>query len=217
MATLLLAGATGLVGAAALRLALENSRVSRIVAPTRRPLVPHPRLLNPIVDSTDLPHDADWWAADGAICAIGRTRAKSRSAEAYRAIDFDYALAIAKAARSGDTTRFALVTSTGANSRSWFRYTRIKGELELAVEALGFPSLTIVRPGFLGGARTEHRPLERELGRVFRIAAPLLPAAARTSPADTVAALLVDAALAALPGRHIIGSAEIARLANGCL
>lgn len=215
MTKLLLAGATGLVGAAALKLLLEDERVTRVVAPTRRALPPHAKLLNPIVDSTDIPYDADWWVADGAISALGTTRAKSRSVAAYRAIDYDYALAIATQVRRGGATRFALTSSMGADARSRFRYPRTKGELEDAIDRLGFRSLTILRPGFLGGKREEDRPVERILGPLLRIAAPLLPAGARTSPASTVAALLVEAALRGSPGRHVIGSAEIARAAEG--
>ena len=215
MTKLLLAGATGLVGAAALKLLLADDRVTQVVAPTRRALSPHPKLLNPIVDSTSIPYDADWWVADGAICALGTTRAKSRSAAAYRAIDYDYALAVATQVRKGDATCFALTSSMGADARSRFRYTRIKGELEDAVDCLGFQSLTILRPGFLGGERQEDRPVERILSPLLRIAAPILPAGARTSPASTVAALLVEGALRGSPGRHVIGSAEIARAAEG--
>ncbi len=212
---LLLAGATGLVGTAALKLLLADERVTRVVAPTRWALSPHAKLLNPVVDSTDIPYDADWWVADGAICALGTTRAKSPSAAAYQAIDYDYALAIATQVRKGGATRFALTSSMGADARSRFRYTRTKGALEDAVDRLGFPSLTILRPGFLGGEREEDRPVERILGPLLRIAAPIMPAAARTSPAPTVAALLVEGALGGGPGRHVIGSAEIARAADG--
>jgi uncharacterized protein YbjT (DUF2867 family) len=203
-----------MVGTAALKLALNDKRVAQVVALTRRPLEPHPKLLNPIVDSTDLPHDADWWAVDGAICALGTTRAKSRSAAAYRAIDHDYPLAIATELRKRGAARFALVTAMGADARSWFRYPRTKGELENAIDGVGFRSLTIVRPGFLGGERSEHRPLERELGALLRILGPLLPAVARTSSARVVAALLVESALKAAPGKTVIGSAEIARIAE---
>ena len=214
MTRVLLAGATGMVGGVALGLLLSDDRVGRVVAPTRRPLQPHRKLLNPIIDSTNIPDDAEWWVADGAICALGTTRAKSGSAAAYRAIDFDYALAIATQVRASGAGRFALVTSMGADAQSWFLYTRTKGELENAVDRLGFPSLTIVRPGFLGGERDEHRPLEREIGAFLRIAAPILPASARTSPASTVAALLVEAALTSSPSRHIVTSAQIARTAE---
>lgn len=203
-----------MVGGAALELLLLDARVTRVVAPTRRPLKPHAKLLNPVVDSTDLQPDADWWVNDGAICALGTTRAKARSPEAYRAIDYDYALAVANRVREGGASRFALVTAMGANARSWFSYTRLKGELEEAVERLRFPSLTIVRPGFLGGTRAEHRAFEREINALLRMADPILPASARTSPATTVAELLVEASVAGPPGRHVIGSAAIARAAS---
>ena len=81
MTKLLPAGATGLVGAAALKLLLADDRVTQVMAPMRRALSLHPKLLNSM-DSTSVPYDAGWWAADGAICALGTTRAKSRSAAA---------------------------------------------------------------------------------------------------------------------------------------
>jgi len=215
MTKLLLAGATGMVGTAVLTLLLGDERVSQVVAPTRRPLPQHAKLLNPIVTSKDLPPDAEWWAVDGAISALGTTRANAGSAAAYRAIDYDYALAIASQVRKGGATCFALTSSAGADARSWFLYPRTKGELEEAIDRLRFPSLTILRPGFLGGERSEHRPIEKAIGRLLDSLAPILPAGARISPAATVAALLVDAALQGRVGRHVINSREIALAAEG--
>jgi len=215
MTRILLAGATGMVGTAALRLLLGDARVAQVIAPTRRPLAPHAKLLNPIANSEDLQTDADWWAADGAICALGTTRANAGSAAAYRAIDYDYALAVATRVRAGGAVRFALTSALGADVRSRFVYPRTKGELEDAIERLGFPSLTILRPGFLGGERSEHRPMEAVMGTLLRIAAPILPAGARISPGATVAALLVEAAINGKPGRHVIGPAQIVRAAEG--
>lgn len=214
MKTLLLAGATGLVGTEALNLLLADERVERVVAPTRRPLASHAKLLNPITTIAELPHDADWWAVDGAICAVGTTRTKTPSDAEYRAIDHDYPLAIATLARKAGATSFALTSSAGADARSRFTYTRLKGELEDAIQRLGFPSLTIARPGFLGGARSEHRSMEQAMNTILRIAAPILPASARISPASTVAALLVEAALDGRGGMRIIRSAEIAGTAE---
>jgi uncharacterized protein YbjT (DUF2867 family) len=214
MAKILLAGATGLVGGEAFALLIADPRVTQVVAPTRRPVGPHPKLLNPIVDSSDLQPDAPWWDADGGIGAIGTTRAQTPSPAAYRAIDHDYALAIAAQLRRHGATRFALTSSMGADPRSLFRYTRIKGELEQAIGRLDFPSLTIVRPGFLGGHRPAARPTERFVGKLLGIAAPILPASARISPAAIVAALLVEAAIAGAAGTHIVSSADVARAAD---
>jgi uncharacterized protein YbjT (DUF2867 family) len=211
---ILLAGATGMVGAAALTQLLADAGVDEVVAPTRRPLPPHPKLRNPIMTSEDLQPDANWWAVDGAISALGTTRANAGSVAAYRAIDYDYALAIARQVHDGGAKRFALTSSMGADARSGFVYPRTKGELEDAIHALGFWSLTVVRPGFLGGYRREHRPLERVLGALLRVAGPVLPAGARISPATTVAALLIEAAVTGPAGHHIITSKTIALAPN---
>lgn len=212
MTKLFLAGATGLIGSLALTRALADPRVSMLVAPSRRPLhVMHDKLVNPIMDPANMSPDADSWQVDGAMSALGTTRAKAGSAAAFRAIDFDYALAIALRLRKGGAMRFALTSSLGADSAWRFLYPRTKGELEEAIGALDFPSLTILRPGFLDGNRAENRPMERIVGRMLRIAAPVLPASARASPATTVAAMLVRAVIEAIPGTHVVTSADIAR------
>ena len=56
--------------------------------------------------------------------------------------------------------------------------------------------------------------MEQAIAALLRITAPILPASARISPASTVAALLVEAALESKPGKRIIGPAEIARTAE---
>jgi len=211
MARILLSGATGLVGGEALRLLLADDRVAVVVAPTRRALAAHAKLVNPVVDADSLPLDAEWWAVDGAIGALGTTRRAAGSAAAFRAIDHDYALAVARRVREGGAKRFALCSSTGANARSPLLYPRTKGELEEAVGGLGFASLTIVRPGFIGGVRSEVRPMERFVGAMLRATAPLLPMAARISPAPTIARFLVEAAIAGGEGVRVVGPAEIAR------
>jgi len=214
MTRLLLAGATGLIGSAVLEQLLADPRVSRIVAPTRRALTPHARLDNPITTIEALPHDADWWAVDGAICALGTTRAQTPSPDAYRVIDHDYPLTIATLVRQHDAKSFALVSSAGADAKSRFRYTRTKGELEEAIEHLGFPSLTIARPGFLGGRPKEDRAMEHAMATLLQLVGPILPASARINPAATLATLLIEAVRASVPGKRIVTSAEIARAAD---
>lgn len=99
----------------------------------------------------------------------------------------------------------------GADARSRFFYTRLKGELEDAIRALQFPSLTIVRLGFIGGDRLEHRSMERAMGALLRLAEPLLPPVARISPASTIASVLVEAAVAGQNGNHMVGAAQMVR------
>jgi uncharacterized protein YbjT (DUF2867 family) len=204
MKSLLVLGATGLVGGHVLRRALADDRVTRIVAPTRRPLPAHAKLLNPVVDLGQGLPEAEWWSVDGVICALGTTRKTAGSDEAFGAIDFDIPFAVAKETREQGAGSFALTSSIGANAASRALYLRTKGELENALRGLGFPSLTILRPGVLGGERGEFRLGERMALTVLGALGPLLPRRYRISPAEVVARTLLDAALAAPTGERII-------------
>ena len=175
MSRLLLLGATGLVGSHALALALADARIDRVVAPTRRALQPHPKLENPVVDFEALPRDAAWWAADGALSALGTTIGVAGSKAAFRRVDVDYVVETAALARAAGVRAFALNTALGANPAARNFYLRCKGEAEREVEALGFPMLTLVRPALIGGDRVQPRPMERLGIRVTNVIAPLLP------------------------------------------
>lgn len=208
MTSLLIIGATGLVGKLVLEQALADKRVSRVIALTRRPIVPRDgpynhRLENVVIDFADMPSQAAWWSVDGVVSALGTTRATAGSRSAYRTIDYDYPLAVARHARDHGATRFALTSSLGADPGSRFTYTRTKGELERELKQLGFPSLTIVRPSVLDGQREQRRLDERMAKIIFRMLAPVLPHRLRVSPATAVAACLIDGAIEAPPGLHI--------------
>lgn len=209
MQTFLLVGATGLVGQSALAQALVDPRVTRLVAPTRRPLPQHPKLLNPLVDFDALPAAAPWWSVDGVICTLGTTIKKAGSQSAFRRVDHDYPLAVANHALRHGAASFAVVSSVGAAPASRNFYLRTKGETEDALRALGFASLTIVRPSFIGGARAERRPLEAFALRLFAAVAPLVPRRYRIVPAERIAHALLASALSARPGTHIVESEAI--------
>ena len=100
-------------------------------------------------------------------------------------------------------------SAAGASARSPVFYSRVKGEIERAVEALGFPSLTIARPGFIGGEREERRPAERAFLAGLRAVDPALPLAWRLNPAPIIARTLIEAAVAAAPGTRIVRSAAL--------
>jgi uncharacterized protein YbjT (DUF2867 family) len=212
----LLLGATGLVGGHALRQALDDPRVARVVAPTRRAL-PAPgnpklevvKLENPVVDFDALPDDAAWWAVDGVICALGTTIRQAGSKAAFRRVDVDYAVDTARRARAAGARRFALNSSAGANAASRIFYLRCKGEAEAAVQALGYGSVTIVRPSLIGGERAAPRPSERRTARLLDALGGLVPARYRVVPAERIAACLLEAALAAPPGVRFVESDAI--------
>lgn len=93
-------GATGLVGGLVLARLLDAPQVARVIAPTRRSLeLEHPALVNPRVDFEALPVDADWWNVDAVICTLGTTMADAGSKAAFRRVDNDYPLLVARLAR----------------------------------------------------------------------------------------------------------------------
>lgn len=205
----MIAGATGLVGSHALRQALAHPQVSRVVAPTRRPLPTHAKLFNPVVDFERLPEDADWWAVNAVICTIGTTMKTAGSRAAFYRVDHDLPLRVASLALRQGAQAFAFNSALGADLRSRVFYSRTKGEVERDLLALGYPSLTLVRPGLIGGERIEERPLERLSLRVTSALRPLLPARWRVVPAEAIARTLLEGALTATPGVRVVMSEDI--------
>jgi uncharacterized protein YbjT (DUF2867 family) len=209
MAVLLLVGATGLVGQSVLRQALADSRVTKLVAVTRKPLPPQPRLENPVVDFDALPADAPWWQVDAGICTLGTTMRQAGSHQAFRKVDVDYPLAVAKLLRQYGAQSFAFNSSIGANPKARAFYMRIKGEVEQKLIACGFPSLTLVRPSGILGPRKPHRAWEARTIRAFHSLRPVLPRHYRVVPADKIAKALLEAAIAAPAGVQVVESERL--------
>ena len=209
MTRILLAGASGMVGREVLRQALADPRVGEIVAPARRPLAADAKLRNPLVDFDALPADAAWWKVDAVICTLGTTIRDAGSQAAFRKVDHDYPLAVARHALAHGATTFVLTSASGADADSRIFYSRTKGELERDLRTLGYRSLCLVRPGLLGGERERRRPLEHAGMQLLGAIGPLLPRRYRVVPAERVAASLLRMALDAEPGVRIVESEEI--------
>ncbi len=206
----MLLGATGLVGGLTLRRLLDDPRCGAVVAPTRRPLaLTHGKLENPVLAFDALPTSPEWARVDAVICALGSTMAQAGSREAFHRIDHDYPLAFARLAKAQEAQTYVLNSAAGANPQSSIFYSRVKGELERDLRALGFNSLTLVRPGLIGGERTEVRRGERFALTVLGALGPVLPRAWRINPATEIARALVEAALAPQPGEHVVASSTL--------
>jgi len=205
----LLAGATGLVGSALLARLLACARCEQVVAVGRRaPPEKHPKLQALCVDFDRL--DAlRLPAADRACIALGTTLRRAGSHAAFRAVDQDAVLAFARAARAAGVRRLAVVSAFGADPRSAFFYSRVKGETEQALATLGFESLLIARPALLGGARDELRRFERAAVGIANVLRPLLPANWRVIDVAVLARGLLRAMDRAAPGVTIVATAEL--------
>ncbi|WP_395770055.1 NAD(P)H-binding protein [Arenimonas sp.] len=206
---LLILGPTGLVGSQALQMALDEPKFTQVIAPSRRPLPAHTKLLNPITDFAAL-SDADWWAVDVAICTLGTTLKQAGSKTAFSQVDFDYVVASAGYLKEAGCRHFIVVSSLGADPESGSFYLKVKGETEQALRALGFDALTVLRPSLLdGGPRPDKRPAEA-IGLWFAShLGGLIPKSYRPVAVRDVARIMVNSALSEARGERIIESAAM--------
>ena len=209
---LLILGATGAVGSEVLRLALRHPQVRQVLAPTRRPLPAHPRLVNPITDfarpEEALAEGAQAGGVDAVVCALGTTIRLAGSQAAFAAVDRDLPIALGRVALRLGARSLALNSSLGASASGNF-YLRTKHQAEEGLRQLGFASYTVVRPSLIDAQRTESRPGERVGLWVSRLLGPLIPRRYRPVAASAIARTLLQAALDAEPGQHTIESEQI--------
>ncbi|MDN3638710.1 hypothetical protein QWY82_07815 [Simiduia curdlanivorans] len=205
---LLILGATGAVGTEVLRLALDHHEIHQVVAPTRRSLPSHSKLINPITPFTPLDQGADYWRVDAVICALGTTIKQAGSKQAFALVDRDLPLAIAKLTKSLGASSFALNSSLGAKRGKNF-YLNTKAEVEEGIAELNFNSLTIVRPSLINAKRTPPR-LGEQIGLCLAIIfQPLIPKRYRPVTPTAIAKSLLQGVITAKPGFTIIESEQL--------
>jgi uncharacterized protein YbjT (DUF2867 family) len=206
--TALVAGATGLVGAALLRRLLDQPEYAEIrVIGRRPPPLEAGRIRRVASDFTNLGELAAELAVDDVYCCLGTTLRKAGSRAAFERVDYHMVVDLARAARQAGAKRFLVVSAVGASAAAPAFYSRVKARMEKAVAALPFEAVHVVRPSLLLGERGEHRPGERAAQQL----APLLSAflrgpLAKYRPvhADEVAAALVRLALSDERGVHVV-------------
>jgi len=211
----LLAGATGLVGGQILQALLADASVCEVHALSRRPLsLSHPRLQVHIVDFSRLPALPP---TDEAYLALGTTIKVAGSQAAFRTVDLDANLAVAKAALAAGVRRVGLVSAAGADARSSVFYNRIKGELEDALKAMELTALVIAQPSLLldyrDGLQQPPRLGEQLAIPIAKLLGPLMPGKYRPVHARAVAQALVRT-LPKAEGLAVLASNVLVRLGD---
>ena len=204
--TIALAGASGLVGREILRGLVADPSVAAVHVLGRRALEAPPKVVSHVVAFRALPVLP---RVDEVYLALGTTIKVAGSQEAFRAVDFDANLAVARAALASGARRAGLVSAMGASAKSRIFYSRVKGELEDAIAALPFEGVVIARPSMLAGDRASLgqpvRPGEGYALALSRQMGPLIPKNYRSiAAADVAKALLARVPLAR--GREVLPS-----------
>lgn len=210
MRTALLAGSTGLIGKQLLGLLLEDSRYTVVKAISRKPLaIQHSKLQNIVTDFISLTEHHDELKADDVFCCLGTTIRQAGSQAAFRKVDYDYPLELARLTKNHGATQYLIITALGADSKSGIFYNRVKGEVEQAIEAVGFDSYHIFRPSLLLGERTEKRAGEGAATVVYKALGFLIPLKYKAIDSAKVAKAMLHFAKQDSKGKFIHESKEL--------
>jgi uncharacterized protein YbjT (DUF2867 family) len=149
--SLVIVGATGMVGVYALRYALENPAVGAVTCIGRRKLGISHSKLNEVLhaDFADCsPLATVLSGQNAAVFGLGAYTGAVSHAE-LRRITVDYAIEFARVFRGRSTgAAFSFLSGSGADptGRSRMAFARYKGEAENALLAMGFPHGYLFRP-----------------------------------------------------------------------
>ena len=91
--SVLLMGATGLIGRHCLEHLIASPYVDKVVAPTRKTINNRDKKLrNVLIDFDNLDEYQELFQVDAIICCLGTTIAKAGSRSGFRRVDFQYSL-----------------------------------------------------------------------------------------------------------------------------
>jgi len=146
----LVIGATGATGLTLTQQLLEHPSFESVVVFVRGNFpLKHSKLEVHVVDF-DKP---ELWVnlihGDIAFSMLGTTLKQAGSKIGQWKIDYEYQYNFAKMAAEGGVSKFVLVSAIGANTKSYFFYSKMKGALEEAISLLGFKSILIFQPSLL--------------------------------------------------------------------
>ncbi|GAB3172231.1 oxidoreductase [Telluribacter humicola] len=154
--TALVIGATGLIGKQIVQYLLSSPAYSEVRVLVRHSLGISNTKLKEIKYDFNNP-DPAVVQGDDVFCCLGTTMKKAGSKEAFRKVDLEYPLQIARLAKQNGARQYLIVTAMGADSDSMFFYNQVKGDVQEELKSLQFSTLRIFQPSLLLGDRQDTR------------------------------------------------------------
>jgi uncharacterized protein YbjT (DUF2867 family) len=215
MSKLLLLGGTGLVG----RAVIGHLKGFDLTLLSRRSVGDLPPGFREIIEPNERWPAAIVGEAPAIVVnCLGTTIKQAGSQEAFRHIDHDLVVAVARAAKTAGAHQCISVSSVGASARSRNFYLRTKGEAEDALAGLAFDRLDIMRPGLLLGQRPGPPRFGESLAMIAAPVTNMLMQGAlrryRAISADCVAKAIVALAGQGGEGTHVHENDAMHRLAD---
>jgi uncharacterized protein YbjT (DUF2867 family) len=159
--TALVIGSTGMVGRELIKQLCESSEFEQVISFVRRSSgFSHSKLQEHVVNFDQPESWKELLKGDVLFSCMGTTLAAAGSKASQYKVDYTYQYETARMAAENGVPVYVLVSSTGANANSALFYPKIKGQLDEAVQKLGFKSVQILRPGQLYGERQQKRSAE---------------------------------------------------------
>lgn len=162
MVDVVMLGASGAVGGAALRALAGMPEVGRVTLLNRREIaLPGPNMVQHVVDVGDPGSYRHLLAGhDVAICTLGVGEPSKTPKDVFVRVDRDYPLAFAQACREAGIGHFSLLSAVGVSAGSRFLYVRTKGQLEDGLRALGFARLALFHPSMILTPENRYGPMQ---------------------------------------------------------
>ena len=206
----LVLGATGAIGKDLVEQLLKDSTFDRVDIFVRREVkIPSDKLVVHVVNFDHPEQWADSLTGDVLFSCLGTTMKTAGSQDAQWKVDYTYQFNAAKAARDNGVPVYVLVSAIDANSKSKIFYTKMKGALDDAVQALGFESCFILQPASLIRKNTDR--VEETVGIWALKAFNAIGLMRKYTPITTeaVAAAMIRLAKSGRRGTEVIVSQDI--------
>ena len=194
----LVIGATGLVGKALVLQLNTLEKCEKITVIVRREesdFLGQKKIQQIVLDDFLLLNTEDLTGYSHVFSCLGTTLRQAGSKAAFYNVDFKINAHVGDLLENTQT-HLLLISSLGANKKSVFFYSKVKGQLEDYLKSLKLYRLSIIQPSLLLGQRQQGRFLEGMGQKLYQSVSDYLPKNLKYRPvtAKQVVHTMVDAA-----------------------